>query len=67
VGITRTRAQTHESGVLPYPLWVFFAGTYRVWVQLPSLAKTEWLSALLDVGLRESLRLLSALQWIHDL
>jgi len=27
VGITRTRAQTHESGVLPYPLWVFFAGT----------------------------------------
>jgi len=31
------------------------------------LTKTGWLSPLLDVGLREALRLLSALQWIHDL
>jgi hypothetical protein len=36
VGITRTRAQTHESGVLPYPLWVFFTGIHWAWVQLPS-------------------------------
>jgi len=37
VGITRIRAQTHKSGVLPYPLWVFFAGIHWAWVQLPSL------------------------------
>jgi len=37
VGIIRTRAQTHKSGVLPYPLWVFFAGTHWAWVQLSSL------------------------------
>ena len=36
---TFIRAQTHESGILPYPLCVFFAGTHRVWVQLPSLLR----------------------------
>jgi len=25
--ITQTQTQAHEGGVLPYPLWVFFAGT----------------------------------------
>jgi len=30
------------------------------------LAKTEWLSPLLDVDLGEALRLLSALQWVCD-
>jgi len=35
--ITRTQARTHKSGVLPYPLQVFFAGAHRTCVQLPSL------------------------------
>ena len=35
--LTRARVQTHKSGVLPYPLWIFFAGTHWAWIQLPSL------------------------------
>nr|ABN05765.1 hypothetical protein MtrDRAFT_AC148775g30v2 [Medicago truncatula] len=27
----------NESGILSYPLWVFFAGTHWTWVQLSSL------------------------------
>ncbi|XP_024632927.1 protein FAR1-RELATED SEQUENCE 5 [Medicago truncatula] len=29
--------RTHKSGVLPYPLWIFFADIHWIWVQLPSL------------------------------
>jgi len=31
------------------------------------LAKSEWLSLLLDVNLAEALTLLPSLQWVHDL
>jgi len=48
VGITRTRVQTHKNGVLPYPLWVFFASTHWTWVQLPSLVKDGFTRFIFD-------------------